>query len=382
MDAEILGAFAECDEIKGTLALVGRRIDRASDKHAEMRGELALKIHQIEALDAQCIEMRGTLAPLGQQVEESEAEIVEIKVSLALKHQQLAEAHAERNGVRADLALKTRQLAESTVERNQARADLLLLTQRLAESTVERNGARADLAVRTQQLVESNIELERFAYISAHDLQEPVRTVVSFSQLLQRHLGDGLDDEGRDYLGFIVTGARRMGDQVRALTSYLLMPGDQTSTVAVDLEAVVRDACNDLRNPIEARGVSLEIGALPTVDGDRVLLTELFQNLIANAIKYTPPDSPPRINISACRVDDLWRVAVRDEGIGVAPEYHQRIFNIFERLNTGSANSGTGIGLAICKGIVERLGGKIWVESEVGKGATFLFTLRNAPSAV
>ena len=249
-------------------------------------------------------------------------------------------------------------------------------------STAEQNDVRAELVLRTQQLVASNIELERFAYITAHDLQEPVRTVVSFSQLLQRHLGDGLDAESRDYLGFIITGAHRMGDQVRALMSYLLMIGDHTATVAVGLDEVVREARENLGDLIDERGAHFDIGPLPSVAGNRVLLTEVFQNLFTNAIKYTPADSSPRINISARHVGDLWYLAVSDKGIGIAPEYHQRIFNIFERLNPDSANSGTGIGLAVCKGIVERLGGNIWVESEEGQGATFVFTLQENPTAV
>jgi len=340
MDAEILEAFAECDEIKGTLAVVGLRIEGANTKHAVMRGELAVEIQQIEELDAQKVEMRGTLAPLDRQAEGAEAELVAIKVTLALR------------------------------------------TQQLAASTAEQTDARAELALRSQQLVASNIELERFAYITAHDLQEPVRTVVAFSQLLQRHLGDALDAESRDYLGFIITGAHRMGDQVRALMSYLLMTGDHTATVAVGLDEVVREARENLSNLIDERGVHFEIGPLPTVAGNRVLLTEVFQNLFTNAIKFTPADSSPRINISARHVGDLWRLAVSDKGIGIAPEYHKRIFNIFECLNPGSANSGTGIGLAVCKGIIERLGGGIWVESEEGLGATFVFTLPDNPTGV
>ncbi len=401
MVAAVLGAFAECDEVEGTLALIGRRVRAANTKNIEMLGQLTLKIHQLETLNDECVIMRGTLAPIDRQIEESQAEIVEITISLALRTQQLAESTSERNGAQADLVLRTQQLAESiterngaqadlvlrtqqlaesTTERNGAQADLVLRTQQLAESTTERNGAQADLVLRTQQLTESNIELEQFAYIAAHDLQEPVRTVVSFSQLLQRHLGDSLDAMSREYLSFIITGANRMGDQLRDLMSYLRVSGEQTAPVAVGLAEVVKDACDNLRNLINERGANLEIGPLPTVEGNRVLLIELFQNLLGNAIKFTSVGCTPRIKISAHRHDDLWHLAVRDQGIGIAPEYHQQIFNMFERISLGY--SGTGIGLAVCKGIVERLGGRIWVESEEGRGATFIFTLRDSPTAV
>jgi len=223
----------------------------------------------------------------------------------------------------------------------------------------------------------ANAELQRFAHIVAHDLQEPVRTVVSFSQLLQRHLGDALDTQGREFLAFIIGGARRMGEQVRALLSYVLLSDRHTNHIPLDLNTIVGDAVENLRHLIEERNANIDICPLPSVIGDQILLAELFQNLIGNAIKFTPNDRSPLVCILAHRDGGFWSLAVRDEGIGIAPEYHQRIFELFERINPGAIYPGAGVGLTICKRIVELHGGHMWVESEEGHGATFKFTLRD-----
>ena len=220
-----------------------------------------------------------------------------------------------------------------------------------------------------------NAELTRFATITSHDLQEPIRSIVSFSQLLQRHLGENLDADGREFLGFIVNGGRRMSDLIQDLLSYTKISNRQSPHLPLDLDRVAAAACDNLRALIDERGARLDIAPLPRVIGERILLIELFQNLINNAIKFTPADRSPQIRIWARRDGDHWCLAVGDHGIGISPEYHQRIFEIFQRLHTGSAYPGTGIGLALCQRIVEQHGGSIWVESEEGVGATFLFTL-------
>jgi PAS domain S-box-containing protein len=243
----------------------------------------------------------------------------------------------------------------------------------------DRQRAEMKLHETVETLTRLNAALQRFAGITAHDLQEPVRTIVSFSQMLERHLGESLDGTGREYLDFIVAGARRMRDLVRDLLSYTRLSNRQVAHLQVDAGVVVAAACDNARSLIDERKAVIECDPLPCVLGDRMMLTELFQNIIVNGIKFTPLDRSPKIHISAVPEKDLWRFAVSDQGIGIAAAYHGRIFEIFQRLHTGSTYPGTGIGLALCKEIVEQHGGRIWVESEEGKGATFLFTLRAAP---
>jgi PAS domain S-box-containing protein len=239
----------------------------------------------------------------------------------------------------------------------------------------ERKEAEEQLRHTIDQLARSNGELERFAYVASHDLQEPVRTVVSFGQLLERSMGERLEQNSRDYLTFITQGARRMGDLVRDLLSYSRMTNRQVVHGPVELSELVAAASDNLYCLFQERGAKLECFTLATVIGDHVQLVELFQNLLGNAVKFTSPNTIPTIRIRAARENGMWHVSVADNGIGIAPEYHDRIFVIFQRLHTSAVFSGTGIGLAVCKRIVEQHGGRIWVESEEGRGATFHFTL-------
>ncbi|MGE5506333.1 MAG: sensor histidine kinase [Actinomycetota bacterium] len=243
----------------------------------------------------------------------------------------------------------------------------------------ERKEAEEQLRHTVDQLTRSNTELERFAYVASHDLQEPVRSVVSFSQLLARRLGPALDDEGRDYLKFMTDAAQRMSDLVNDLLSYSRMSNRPVVCEPAPLAEVVAAAIDNLHTLLEERQATVEVDAMPVVLGDRIQLMELFQNLLGNSVKFSCPGQSPQVRISARREGDWWTVSVADNGIGIAPDYHERIFVIFQRLHAGQAFPGTGMGLAICKRIVEQHGGRIWVESEEGSGASFHFTLRNAP---
>jgi PAS domain S-box-containing protein len=249
----------------------------------------------------------------------------------------------------------------------------------LAQDITARKQAEHQLQETVHTLSRANAELERFAYVTSHDLQEPVRTVVSFAQMLQRHLGGSLDDTGKEFLGFIITGARRMGELIHDLLAYTRIGRQPPALAPVALDGVAGQAYDNLRGLIAERGAVIEAAPLPHVNGDRAMLVELFQNLISNAIKFTPAGQTPRIEISARQDDGGWQVTVRDHGIGIAPAYHQRIFEIFQRLHAGNAYPGTGIGLALCKGIIDQHGGRLWVESEEGQGAAFHFTLAAAP---
>jgi PAS domain S-box-containing protein len=236
--------------------------------------------------------------------------------------------------------------------------------------------ARAETE-REQLLAEvkrSNEDLAQFAHVVSHDLQAPIRGMKSFSQLLMRHYAGQLDATAQEYLQLIQTGAESMSELIQTLLSYATVGQEAMTLGLVSLNAVLEAVVMSLRPVIAETGAGIESQPLPGVRGDRVLLQQLLQNLISNAIKYRKPEEAPRILVSAQCYGDFVTVSVKDNGQGIAPRYHQQIFTPLKRLH-GPEIGGTGIGLAICKRIVERHGGRIWVESQSGEGATFFFTL-------
>jgi PAS domain S-box-containing protein len=241
-----------------------------------------------------------------------------------------------------------------------------------AEDELRRTAAR--LAEQTAELERSNAELQQFAYVASHDLQEPLRMVASYTQLLARRYGDKLDDDAREFIDFAVDGARRMQALINDLLAYSRVGTRAVEFAPTDCNAVVDQVIADLGAAIEDQRAVVTRGDLPTVQADTMQLSQLFQNLIGNAIKFHG-ERPPRVDVAAERQGQDWLFAVRDNGIGIDPEYADRIFIIFQRLHSRAEYPGTGIGLAICKKIVERHGGRIWLESKVGEGTTFYFTL-------
>ncbi|WP_375137275.1 MULTISPECIES: PAS domain-containing protein [Halostella] len=231
-----------------------------------------------------------------------------------------------------------------------------------------------DQLERERKLEESNERLEQFAYAASHDLQEPLRMVSSYLQLIERRYGDDFDDEGREFLEFAVDGADRMRDMIDSLLAYSRVETAGDPLEPVDLNAVLDDVRADLRVRIEESDADVDVGDLPRVEGDDNQLRQLFQNLLSNALEYSG-DEPPRVTVDAERTGSAWTVSVSDEGIGIDPEDQDRIFEVFQRLHGVDEHAGTGVGLALCQRIVERHGGDIWVESEPGEGSTFRFTL-------
>lgn len=225
-------------------------------------------------------------------------------------------------------------------------------------------------------LKRSNEDLEQFAYVVSHDLQEPLRTVNAFSELLRLRCGNAVPPEGQEYLSYMEDAATRMRQLVTGILEYSrLTSSESQDEESVDSEEIVRIALENLRAVIEQTGAVVTHDPLPSVRGRRLRLIQLFQNLIGNAIKYRREDNPPRIHVASRSEGNMWQFCVEDNGIGIDPKHHAQVFGMFKQLNRGSQN-GIGVGLAISKRIVEQHGGKISIASIVGAGSRFYFTLR------
>jgi light-regulated signal transduction histidine kinase (bacteriophytochrome) len=238
----------------------------------------------------------------------------------------------------------------------------------------ERKQGEEKIQMTLEDLERSNKELEQFAYVASHDLQEPLRMVSSFTQMLGRRYKDKLDADAKDFIGFAVDGANRMQVLINDLLMYSRVGTRGKPFEPTDMNEVLGRAIANLRVAIEESHTIITNDELPTVRADAIQIVQLFQNLLSNSIKFRA-NNTPCVHVSFTERSDEWVFSVKDNGIGIAPAYHERIFVIFRRLQTKGEYPGTGIGLAICKKIVERHGGKIWVESELGKGSTFYFTI-------
>ncbi len=244
----------------------------------------------------------------------------------------------------------------------------------IIENIEKKKKTEQALEFKNKELTQINQELEHFAYVASHDLQEPLRTITSFIQILEKRYGDRLDKDGKQFMSFVVEGSKRMQTLIHDLLEYSRINRYNNSYERVDLNDVFTTVNRVLKEKIESNDALIMSENLPVIYGSKLQLTQMFQNLIDNAIKFRGKKKPEML-ISVKNLGDKWELAFKDNGIGISQEYFQRIFVIFQRLHTLEEYGGTGIGLAICKKIVERHGGDIWVESSPGKGSTFHLTV-------
>ncbi|QRK12032.1 PAS domain-containing protein [Archangium violaceum] len=267
--------------------------------------------------------------------------------------------------------------ARRLVREQAARAEAERARQHTAELLENLRKTQAELAQRAQELARSNADLEQFAYVASHDLQEPLRMVASYVQLLSRRYKGKLDADADEFIRYAVDGATRMQALINDLLAYSRVGTRGKELMPVPLEKSLERALSHLRLALRESGAEVKVEPLPWVLGDETQLVQLLQNLVGNAVKFRG-EHPPLIRVSTTREADTITVTVEDNGIGIEPQYYERIFAIFQRLHAKEEYPGTGIGLSICKKIVERHGGRIWVESTPGQGSTFRFTLTAA----
>jgi len=272
---------------------------------------------------------------------------------------------------------KARKQAEALLEKKSL--ELYYRNQELERAVNVRQHAEDRLRDQAKALERSNEELEQFAYAASHDLQAPLRSITGFSRLLTKYARDRLDEQCVEYLDFIDGSARQLHRLIHDLLEYARVGRAVHSTAWIGAAEIVERACRQLEVMLVEAGAQVHCEELPEICVDATQLVQLFQNLIGNGVKYARKDVVPQVRISARSEAKAWRFAVEDNGIGMEPGATGQIFTIFKRLHTQEEYEGTGIGLSICKKIVERHGGAIWVESQSGQGSTFYFTLPFPP---
>jgi len=317
-----------------------------------------------------------------QRLQQQEAEAglpgTEAELRRLLHESQLRQIELEMENEalrRLEWMLAKRSTVEPGAEQGPSYGDLTRLnTCRLIGEIVERKRAEEALRRTAEELARSNKELEQFVYVASHDLQEPLRVVTGYLQLLERRYKNRIDADANDFIDFAVDGVARMQQLMSDLLEYSRVGMKGTPFEPTNVEAVLDKALVNLQAVIRDTGAVVTRDPLPTVEADQPQWVRLLQNLIGNGIKFRG-ERRPEIHVSARRDQGRWVFSVRDNGIGIEPQYWEKIFVIFQRLHTRQKYSGTGIGLAICKRIVERHGGRIWLESQPGQGTTFYWTI-------
>ncbi len=299
--------------------------------------------------------------------------IARLKTHLKLRRMQ---EHLQAQNEQLEQEIRIRQQTETQLERSQQLLQQANqeLEQRIAERTAELVYTNKQLEKMNVELVGSNQELEKFAYVVSHDLQAPLRSIKMFAELLAQEYKNKLNSQADEYLDYITDSAERMQALIKDLLAYCRAGKNEQTWISIDLNDVINNVLRDLEASIQESKARIKIERLPTVQANPREINQLFQNLISNAIKFRGKNTPC-IEIKAQSQQQQWLISVKDNGIGIEPQYQDKIFQIFQRLHSLEEYPGTGVGLAICQKIVERHGGSIWVESQPNRGSTFYFTL-------
>ena len=308
-----------------------------------------------------------------------ESQITVLECSYVLKNKQdkvhqyqgILTDITERKNIEASLEKYRHHLEDIVAQRT---AEIQNINEQLKEEIDERKKTEIALRNISEELKRSNVELQQFAYVASHDLQEPLRMISSYTHFLEKRYKGKLDADADEFISYIVEGASRMRDLINDLLSYSRLGSHRREFSPTDCNVICDRVLASFKVTIQENDAIINKDPLPIVTGDNLLLSQLFQNLISNAIKFRSADRP-HITIAAERRGADWIFKLKDNGIGIAPEFHDRVFVIFQRLHNRSEFPGTGIGLAICKKVVELHGGRIWVESNLGQGSTFSFSL-------
>ena len=351
-----------------------------------VRDELPLERHGRPAPITALCERGSIFAFVGNPTEDalSRLQTAIPLVAQVFHHEKNELEWAAKARLANESAAKAQQLSDALgtarAALEQALRESSAISREYAEQAAALRESETQLRTLMKKLESSNRELEQFAYVAAHDLQEPLRTISSFCGLLEKRNAAQLDDSGKSYLQFILESSARALRLIQDLLALSRIGNSELEFRPVELQTAFEAACAGLSAAISAAGASVKTVPLPRVRGDLSQLSQLFANLIGNAIKFRR-EAPPLVQIGASELPNAWKISVTDNGIGIRPEYYQRVFTIFQRLHTQNTYPGTGIGLAICKKIVERHGGEIGIESEPNEGSTFFFTLPKGDTA-
>ncbi len=371
VEQSIYAPLTSGDEVTGLLWVTGAGLTEADvPAVTAFANQAAIALENARLYGearAQAEELRKHRDHLEELVDERAAEIKRTNEELIIEVSERKRVGEELRGTLEELGASQTATLNMMLDAEEARRLAEQANAELIIEVSERKRAQADLE-------RSNRELEQFAYVASHDLQEPLRMVSSYTQLLASRYKDQLDADANDFINFAVDGATRMQRLINELLTFSRVSTRGNPFEKTYCEVVIDQALDNLRLTIEDSGAVITNDPLPTVMADGVQLGQLFQNLIGNAIKFRS-DEPLRVHVGVERKGDEWVFSVRDNGIGIDPRYHERIFVIFQRLHRKEEYPGTGIGLAICKRIVERHSGRIWLESEPGEGSTFYFTI-------
>jgi len=361
-DRELVFQKVEKGKRAAELVTVNEELAFQSSENERRTAELVVAGEQKEKRAAELVIAGKELMFQSNEKEQRAAELV-------IANKELVFQNEEKEKRAAELVIANRELIFQSNEKEQRAAELIIANEELVFQNEEKEKRAIELSI-------ANRSLEQFAYIASHDLQEPLRTISNYVQILREEYLDLLDENARIYMQSINNATERMSMLVHSLLDFSRL-GFNKKLAHVNCNSLVKSVIEDIQFIVDTSQATIDVAPLPSLNVYEVEMGQLFQNLITNAIKFQPENSRPEIKIYSRRVGDNWQFSVSDNGIGIDPDYFERIFDIFQRLHTRDEYKGSGIGLANCKKIVEMHKGEIWIESTLGKGTIFNFNIPN-----